>query len=103
MGEVIGWRVWYSDRVLSSKERAWEDLPADDVQCVMLYHADGTRRIMLGNDFYWRWESPSGVVYGHADSFDRARYPGAVVLGGKWTSDENLARIQRVAMESKVL
>jgi hypothetical protein len=100
MHKVIGWRVWYSDRCISSKEARWEDLPADDVQFVMLYHEGGTRRVMSGNDFYWRWRSGFGMVYAHANEFDPERYPGATMLRGKWTSDENLNRIEFEAMES---
>lgn len=101
--KVIGWRVWYSGGApLSSREHRWEDLPADDVQCVMLYHEGGTRRVMSGNDFYWRWRSDFGMVYAQGDERpEESRYPGAAVLRGKWTSDENLKRIEAEAMEAR--
>ncbi len=100
--QVIGWRVWYDDgRVIDARQAPWEALPADGVQLVMLYHAGGTRRVMQGNEYYWRWRSDFGLVYAHADTRpDEARYPGAVILRGKWTSDENLARIEREAAGS---
>lgn len=101
MFKVIGWRVWYEGVVHDSRATRWEDLPADGVQVVMLYHEGGTRRVMQGNDFYWRWRSDFGMVYAHGDERpEEARYPGASVLRGKWTSDENLKRIEGEAMAS---
>lgn len=103
--KIVGWRVWYSNTVQSSREFTWEDLGLlfpDDVQIVMLYHFDETRRIMSGASYYWRWQSAFGLVYAHSDEPpDSLRYPGAVVLRGKWTSDENMKRIETEAMESK--
>jgi hypothetical protein len=102
--KVIGWRAWYpGGQVFSSIDTRFEDLPSDGVQVIMLYHADGTRRVMQGNDYYWRVRSDFGLIYGHANEFDPARYPHATVIRGKWTSDEDLAVIEREAMGARVL
>lgn len=102
--KVIGWRAWYEGSVFDSRTTQWEDLPADGVQYVVLYHEDGTRRVMSGNDYYWRWRSDFGMVYAHGDERpSEERYPDATVLRGKWTSDENLKRIEAEAMESQCL
>lgn len=102
--KVVGWRVWYEGGVYDSGKTHWEDLPRDGVQFVMLYHADGTRRVMSGNDWYWRWQSDFGIVYAHDDERpSEERYPGASALRGKWTSDENLKRIETEVMANKVL
>lgn len=94
-------RAWYTEgRVYEGHGYDdWCALPDDGVLTVMLYHADGTRRVEQGNDYYWA--TPDGI-YGHSDDQQiEDRYPGASVKRGKWTTDEEMGHVARVAIESE--
>jgi len=97
---VVGWKIWYDDgSKYSSKDIDWADLPVDGVQYLMLYestfdHHDPPQRTRMshsGQDHYFRQETEHGVVYGsNNDSKEQneERYPGAVVLKGRWADSD---------------
>jgi hypothetical protein len=96
---VIGWRVWYPLVSYDSRDLAWDQLPDDDVQVVMLYLADGTRSIYSGYDNYFMWNDIPCANNHDADDNAR-RYPGASVKRGKHMELDAFEQIQKAAMES---
>ena len=100
---VTRWRAWYvGGQVFDGKAfDDWCVLPEDGVLTVMLWHRDGTRRVMQGNDFYF---ATPGGVYGHNDhpqAETERRYPGVSIKRGMWTTDAEYVRITTEAMESE--
>ena len=50
---VVGWKAWYTNnRFYSSATSTWTILPNFGVLVIMLYFADGTRRVMGGTEYY---------------------------------------------------
>lgn len=101
--QVARWRVWYigGDTTEGRSFAEWQALPDDGVLTVMLWHQDGTRRVEQGNDSYFA--TPDGV-YGHNDETVEqieARYPGASVKRGMWTTDAEMARVAAEAIEAQ--
>lgn len=108
--KVLGWALVYTTdgglRVYHSDEWAWSDLPADGVlDGVLLKEGDDGRRCrqtLGGSDYYWRAPHPSGeYIYGHSNDPPAeiaARYPGAVILRGKWTTDREMAEAARITL-----
>jgi hypothetical protein len=101
--DIIRWRTWcVGGKVYNgSTFDEWSQLPDDGVLTVMLWHRDGTRRVMQGNDYYWA--TPDGV-YAHGDSRDPVvdiinRYPSASVKRGMWTTDAEMNRVAAEALE----
>lgn len=100
-GQTIArWKAWYTeDRVFEGTTfDEWESLPVDGVLSVILFHQDGTRRVMQGDELYF--STPEGV-YAHDSRYSvdevEKRYSGASVKRGKWTTD---AEMERVAVEA---
>jgi hypothetical protein len=103
---VTGWKVWYDyGGVFSSKGSSWETLPRDGVQFVQLYFDKRGERSKLpyrrrfaGDDFYWH--IPGTEIWGSCTYAEmakeeiRRRYPGAVILRGRWTSEDTYLRIK---------
>ncbi len=109
--KVIDWHVFYDDgKEFTSARTDWDSLPRDGVQAVVLYFDEVTkagapyRRIMSGHDFYFRADGSRGYIF--ADSDDPAgeikkRYPGALILRGKWADEETHYAINFMASEAK--
>lgn len=101
---VVRWRVWYTDgRVFNGTTfNAWKRLPDDGVLSVMLWHADGTRRVMQGDDLYF---ATAEGVYAHDSRYSAEeiadRYPGASIKRGKWTTDAEMLRVAAEAIEAE--
>lgn len=96
--QVVRVRVLYADRAYQDPD--WAELPGDGVLIVVLYYADGTRRIMQATDWYFRAPGPADWIYGHTDNpADIDRYEGAVRLRGRWTDDATYAAVERDALE----
>ena len=94
---VIRVDVWYEDGL---HPEPWEDLPADGVQLILLHYADGTRRVMMGSDYYFRSPGPADWIYGSTDHREQLdRYDGAVVLTGRWTDDATYSHLIHQALE----
>lgn len=98
MSEPV-WRVWYDGgRVFSSEDTAWGDLPADGVQHVAVYLGPG-RRDMAGCDYYFKAGEVIGANNDNPGDIAK-RYPGASIKRGRYTTDEELERIQVEARKS---
>ena len=104
---VTAWRAYYTDdRAFASTETPWRDLPDDGVLLVRLYYDEFTRggdvrytKSLSGDDHYFH--VPGTDLFGcNNDPIPeiRARYPGAVVKRGKWTTH---AEMQRVKADAK--
>ena len=104
---VMAWKAWYTGgRNFCSDGMPFEDLPRDECLGFMLLMDEVTdggvryRRHMSGSSWYWMWDGPQGEVYGEGDEGDvEERYPGAVVIRGKWTTETEFARPQKAAMD----
>lgn len=101
--QVTRWRVWYvgGATIDGQSFEDWRALPDDGVLSVMLWFADGTRRVQQGNDSYF---ATAGGVFGHNDETVaqvEARYEGASVKRGKWTTDHEMQQVARAAIEAE--
>ena len=61
---------------------------------------------MTGSDYYFYAPGKFGPVYGQCSPGDskeeiEARYPGAVVLRGKWTDDITMHKLDKILIDSK--
>jgi hypothetical protein len=103
MSKMTGWRVFYDGgRVYDSRTHSWARMPKDGVQIVVVYRDQGYRTIE-GCDLYFK---AGDVIGGSVCPFDtpetiKKRYPGASVKLGRWTSDEELTRLQAEAREAR--
>jgi hypothetical protein len=87
--EIVRVKVWYTDAVYENPD--WSELPAVGVQAVKLWYADGDSRIMNGDSYYFTAPGPNGVIYGSTSlPEDLKKYPGRVVVKGKWIDDATL-------------
>lgn len=95
----IGWKAWYTGgRKFDSSRTAWADLPDDGALAIVIYFDERSadrlpqRRIMTGSDYYFR----DGDIYGQNNETaedNRRRYPNASFKRGKWTTDDEMQRI----------
>lgn len=82
--DVVGWHVWYDGgEYFTSADSAWDDLPADGVQVMLVLFADGTSRIASGDDWYFHRDG----VYGHTSQAADLLRSLPWVKRGRWTSD----------------
>ena len=115
---TIGFKVWYADgskhacRTAADAER----IPDDGVVFMTLYFAEATeanhdqkyRHHAQGSDFYFVQDVNGQVLLGQDNQNGRSptemgleilsRYPGAVVLRGKWMDTDGYLRIVERAM-----
>lgn len=97
---VVGWEVWYSDGTVKRGMKGWSALPKDGVTHVKLSYQGGASRVMSGADYYWRCEGENDAVYGFSQTVpEPSRYPGVVVLRGKWADDATFSYLQRAVNE----
>lgn len=95
----VGWLAWYTEgRRYSSDETAWDDLPDDGALLFVVYFDRTTpggvrhKRILSGADYYFR-QGPLLADTNDPPDEIRRRYPGAVIKRGKWTTDDDMARV----------
>lgn len=111
---VIAWKAWFAGgAAYCSSGTRWEELPSDGMLGVVTVFDErhtGTgerlRRVINGRDWYWTAPAPDGeTIYGYSDDDPeeiRDRYPGAVLVRGKWTSDPEMARVSLEMQEWNV-
>jgi hypothetical protein len=103
---AIAW--WYVNGVAGTADTptdeellaAWRNLPDDGALAFkFFYDAKAPTRLaqhLNGNDWYWLQPTDSGVLFGHSDDAPEeiaARYPGAILKRGKWTTAEDMQRV----------
>jgi hypothetical protein len=99
--KVIGWRAWYESAEYNSADHTFDDLPDDGLQQIQLFYDDGRKRNISGSDYYWITDNGEGTIFAQGQTPpDPARYPDAVIIMGKWTSEENYFRIEVEASNS---
>lgn len=49
---VVGWKIYTSDGVVSSRNTTLRRAPTTDIQCIVLYHEQPYRTLMDGRDSY---------------------------------------------------
>lgn len=113
MRREIGWRAWYDhSRKYDSATTKWEDLPDDGMQVLVVYYEDDNRMMFgpspdqrSGVDHYFQVPGPDGeMIYGSNSDTDTeilARYPGAIIKRGRWTTYEEFSRLQEEAGTEK--
>jgi len=78
--------------LVSSSEKQFADLPEDGIQGFILFHADGTRQIVTGCDWYLWVVHPNGMPIlsgnNHSPEENSSRYPGVLLKRGKLTTEE---------------
>ena len=92
---VISWKCWYNNleeqiTVYNSTNTTLENLPSDGFQGMKLWFSDGTSKLISGNDYYFFYEHPSGIIFGQTDDSEQSilsRYPDAVIKRGKYTTE----------------
>lgn len=101
---MIGWKAWFTEgRTFTSKDSNWEDLPNDGVLAVLVFEGGIYTRYADGQDYYFMHE---GTICCNNDTLEtnKKRYPDVKNFKrGKWTSDENMKRIQQEARQQKSL
>ena len=102
---IVGWKIWYTNnRVYSSHDITWHDLPDDGVLFLILYR-DQTymdsgvekryRTRLHAYDFYG--SDGDQMFMGNNDSLRRnkKRYPGLMFKEGIWVSDSEFQKIEQ--------
>jgi hypothetical protein len=99
--KVIGWRAWFDDNAVFEGTEGFDSLPEDGVLVIMLYHKDGTKRILIGSDYYFSAKHSEGWIYGNERyPPDSTRYTDLCILRGRWVPDHVMARINYEANAS---
>jgi len=97
--EVLGWIAWFDDKKkYNSKETLWDDLPSDGCLIVNVFSKIEDQPNILcltlnSDDWYWKQVREDGdIIYGsdtkQTEQEIKDRYPGAVLLRGRWASEE---------------
>jgi len=90
----VGWRLYYGDgSTYCSKDGSWAKAPIDDVQILMYYFDDKKKEIVTGIDYY-----VNRVVESELRTEDKV-CP-CIVKFGKWTSRDNIDKINKEALAS---
>lgn len=92
----IKWTVWYDGgRRFDSSDTRWEDLPDDGVLYVAVKRTQGYMGL-CGSDYYFK----SGEIVGMNNDPPEdtlARYPGAVLKRGRWTTEDEMRDVETLA------
>jgi hypothetical protein len=109
MNRVAGYVVWYADgSSCSSRNKSWDQMPADGVLMVMLYFdkfTAGNKRyaeVQQGHEHYFRMPDGSDWIHGYSNDSAgdiQKRYPGAIVKRGKWASNGRYAKLIEQAFD----
>lgn len=103
--KVVGWKIWYTGgRIFTNKDGKFCAAPKDDVLMMMVYYEkkDGmgrpTRIAHSGSDWYFS----DGRIFGsNNDSLEEnnRRYPNSCFKKGKWSTSEEMDRVNKIAIE----
>lgn len=104
---IKAFKIWYSDKTFDSTQAvakdvfgAWKEAPDQDIQVVVFYFEENdglgrpTRRSMSADDYYSMDELEN--LY---QSFDDITKVKGAVKFGKFTTMENLVRIEKEAVD----
>ena len=107
---MLDWRAYYRGGMVCCADGTGPaDLPRDNCLGVAILLDDGgvspvtPKRLMVGSDWYWLAIVDGGAVWCEGDRAEyptqadiEKRYPGAVVIRGHWTSDEEMRKTQQL-------
>jgi len=66
---VVYWKIYYGGGTeWSSNTGVWAAAPDSDVQMVVLWRADGMRRMMRGTHYYWHDSEAAPNAFGLTDN-----------------------------------
>ena len=104
---IKAFKIWYSDKTFDSTQAvakdifgAWKEAPDQDIQVVVFYFEENdglgrpTRKYMRGEDFYAMDETEK-----LSEHFDDITKVEGVVKYGKYTTDENIAKLETESFE----
>ena len=108
---IVGWKIWYTNnRVYSSHDITWEELPDDGVLFLILYRDqtymdNGVEKRYRTRLHAYDWYGSDGdqMFMGNNDSLPRnkQRYPGLMFKEGIWVSDTEFSRIEQYINENE--
>ena len=106
--KILGWKAWYTqNRVYSSTETTWENLPKKGVLFVVVFYATGSREILNGVRRYFQATGSSGnkfikgSLWQQKTLLDTYETSDAEIKEGVWDDDETVARIAKEASEAQ--
>jgi len=105
---TISWRCWYNNLQseiveYTSLNSTLDNLPEDGFQAMRLWFADGNSKVISGNDYYFFYEHPTGIIYGQTNDTPEtinSRYPGALIKKGRYTTESIINTINNTMMNS---
>ena len=102
---IIGWKIWYTDdRIFSSLDTKWEELPDDGVLFLVLYRDktymdNGVEKRYRTRLHAYDWYGSDGdqMFMGNNDTLERnkKRYPELIFKEGMWVSDDEFQKIEQ--------
>lgn len=103
--EVVGWKAFYTlDRVFSSENSNWADLPSAGIVGVVVYYEKPYRDILTGGDwFYLEGECPdsTGTHDNFGDYVDPPSVPEDELKKGVMIPDDDFQKIRSRMTEDK--
>lgn len=94
---IAGWRAYFTNGVIltSKTGQRWTDLPQDGLLGLVIYFIDNKKRRFTGGDYYFINVQQDKYGQDKGDGAALAlKYPGAFLIRGVWTDDENMRYIE---------
>lgn len=94
---ITGWRAYFADGTIATSKtvRNWVDLPSDGMLGLVVFFDSGKKRRITGGDYYHLNIAQGKYGMDRGDAAELAlRYPGAFLVRGIWTDDENMKRVE---------
>lgn len=91
---MIAWRAYFTDgRRFDSRADDPASLPSDGCLGIVKYLDKPYRQILSGDDHYFFWK---GEWFSNSDAREEIerRYPGCLIIRGKWAASEEMSRVQ---------
>lgn len=98
MARITGWRAYFADGTIRTSKTVarWNDLPDDGLVGLVLFFDDGKKRRLTGGDYFFLNLAQNKYGADGGDhAFLAAKYPGAFLIRGILTDDENMRYIER--------
>lgn len=104
---AVRWRAWFvgMDVYDSLEGFEWEDLPDVGVLGVIVYFADGGKRVCSGDTWYWQYYSDGHWTIAHSrEPIEELMevYGDQPFKRGKWTVEQEMYRVEQAMMSESV-
>jgi hypothetical protein len=104
---ITGWKAWFTEkRHYTSKDTNFEALPSDGCLGFKIFYSATTGLFLKSQDYYFKHDK---LIGGDLDKPGRDvrqeimdRYPGAIIIRGKWTDDEDMERVDQEMREAEM-